>query len=77
MVLGRSARLHGAECDLIPASLPGIGYVIQEGVREPVRVRAGYVSDDDLGQMVHDYAPRTAPEPQTTSEPALQLVAEP
>ncbi len=28
MVLGRSARLHGAQCDLIPPSLPGVGYVI-------------------------------------------------
>ncbi len=40
MVLGRSARQRGAECDRIPASLPGVGYVVLEGVREPVRVRA-------------------------------------
>ena len=53
MVLGRSARHHGAECDLIPPSLPGVGYVIQEGVREPVRVRAAHVTDADLAQMVH------------------------
>jgi len=60
MVLGRSARLHGAECDRIPASLPGVGYVVLDGVREPVRVRAGYVSDADLAQMVTDYAPARA-----------------
>jgi S-DNA-T family DNA segregation ATPase FtsK/SpoIIIE len=57
MVLGRSARQHGAECDQIPSSLPGVGYVVLEGVREPVRVRAGYVTDADLAQMAADYAP--------------------
>ena len=48
MVLGRSARLRGAECDRIPASLPGVGYMTLEGVREPVRVRAAHVTDTDL-----------------------------
>ena len=57
MVLGRSARLHGADCDQIPASLPGVGYVALEGVREPVRVRAAYVTDGQVSQMVRDYAP--------------------
>lgn len=57
MVLGRSARHRGAECDRIPPSLPGIGYVVLEGVREPVRVRAAYVDDADLAGMVRDYAP--------------------
>jgi DNA segregation ATPase FtsK/SpoIIIE, S-DNA-T family len=62
MVLGRSARLHGAQCDLIPPSLPGVGYVVLDGVREPVRVRAAYVSDDDLTQMVNTYGtPRVEP----------------
>ena len=62
MVLGRSARLRGAVCDQIPASLPGIGYVLLEGVREPVRVRAAHVTDADLAQMVRDYAPGTPAE---------------
>jgi S-DNA-T family DNA segregation ATPase FtsK/SpoIIIE len=57
MVLGRSARQRGAECDRIPASLPGVGYVVLEGVREPVRVRAAYVSDADLAGMVKEWAP--------------------
>ena len=60
MVLGRSARQHGAECDQIPASLPGIGYVILEGHREPVRVRAAFVSDDDVAATVRDFAPSGA-----------------
>jgi S-DNA-T family DNA segregation ATPase FtsK/SpoIIIE len=62
MVLGRSARQRGAECDRIPASLPGVGYVTLEGVREPVRVRAAYVSDGDLARMVEDYRPGMTPE---------------
>jgi S-DNA-T family DNA segregation ATPase FtsK/SpoIIIE len=57
MVLGRSARQHGAECDQVPPSLPGVGYVVLEGVREPVRVRAAYVTDTDLAQMADEYAP--------------------
>ena len=75
MVLGRSARLHGAECDQIPASLPGVGYVTLEGIREPVRVRAAHVTDADLAQMVHDYAPNTAtvPAPGATHRGAREL----
>jgi S-DNA-T family DNA segregation ATPase FtsK/SpoIIIE len=69
MVLGRSARLHGAECDQIPASLPGVGYVALEGVREPVRVRAAYVTDDELSRMVSDYTPASV-----SASPALRLV---
>lgn len=59
MVLGRAARQRGAECDQIPASRPGVGYVVMEGIREPVRVRTSYVSDEDLAQMVSDYAPQS------------------
>ena len=55
MTLGRSARLHGAQCDLIPPSLPGVGYVVLDGIREPIRVRAAYVSDDDLAELVDAY----------------------
>jgi DNA segregation ATPase FtsK/SpoIIIE, S-DNA-T family len=71
MVLGRSARLRGAECDQIPASLPGVGYVVLEGVREPVRVRAAHVTDDDLAQMVRDYTPSSTAADDT---PYLHLV---
>ena len=56
MVLGDSAREQGAYCDRIPASLPGVGYVRVDGVREPTRVRAGYVTDPDIAKMVVDYA---------------------
>ena len=44
MVLGDGAIAAGALCHKIPASTPGVGYVLGEDNR-PVRVRAGYVSD--------------------------------
>jgi S-DNA-T family DNA segregation ATPase FtsK/SpoIIIE len=56
MVLGDSAREQGAACDRIPAGLPGVGYVRTDGVREPTRVRAGHVRDEDIAAMVVDYA---------------------
>ena len=58
MVLGDSAREQGAYCDRIPAGLPGVGYVRVDGIREPTRVRAGHVTDDDIAAMVREYAPR-------------------
>lgn len=63
MVLGRSARLRGAECDQIPASLPGVGYVVLEGVREPVRVRASLITDDDVQSTVATFARSVDPGP--------------
>lgn len=61
MVLGDGARRMGAVCDRIPEALPGVGYVRLDGLREPVRVRAGYVSDTDIAAMCRDYAPRVRP----------------
>jgi len=57
MSLGKGARARGAECDRIPTSLPGVGYIVQEGVREPVRVRAAHVTDLDLADLQRNYAP--------------------
>jgi S-DNA-T family DNA segregation ATPase FtsK/SpoIIIE len=51
MALGRGARRRGAECDRIPANLPGVGYVLPDGAPEAVRVRAGWVTDGDLTEM--------------------------
>jgi hypothetical protein len=61
MVLGDGAREQGARCDRIPMSLPGVGYVRLDGVREPTRVRAGYVTDEDIAAMSRDYARRESP----------------
>jgi S-DNA-T family DNA segregation ATPase FtsK/SpoIIIE len=55
MVLGDGARNRGAVCDQIPDSLPGVGYVALDGVREPTRVRAAYVSDEDIAVMAAEY----------------------
>jgi S-DNA-T family DNA segregation ATPase FtsK/SpoIIIE len=51
MALGRGARHRGAECDRIPPSLPGVGYVLPDGAPEAVRVRAAWVDDGDLTEM--------------------------
>lgn len=51
MVLGDGARGRGAVCDEIPESTPGVGFVRVDGVREPLRVRAGFVTDDDIRAM--------------------------
>jgi S-DNA-T family DNA segregation ATPase FtsK/SpoIIIE len=59
MVLGDGAREQGARCDRISTGLQGVGYVRVDGVREPTRVRAGYVTNDDIAKMNVDYpAPR-------------------
>lgn len=55
MVLGDGARDRGALCDRIPRELPGVGYVLLDGEREPVRVRAAYVTDDDIRAMAREF----------------------
>ncbi|WP_160050666.1 FtsK/SpoIIIE domain-containing protein [Nocardiopsis sp. FR4] len=55
MVLGEGAREHGAGAHLIDPSLPGVAYVRLEGSPTPVRVRAAYVSDDDITAMAAAY----------------------
>jgi S-DNA-T family DNA segregation ATPase FtsK/SpoIIIE len=55
MVLGDGARDAGAYCDRIPEATPGVGYVKVDGVREPIRVRAAYVSDDDIDLTADQY----------------------
>jgi S-DNA-T family DNA segregation ATPase FtsK/SpoIIIE len=57
LVLGRGARARGADCSRIPLTTPGIGWVWCDGETEPTRVRAGWVSDDDIAAMVAAYAP--------------------
>ncbi len=61
MVLGPGARDQGARCDKIPDSTRGVGYVRMDGVREPTRVRAGYVTDEDIRTMAALYAPGAGP----------------
>jgi DNA segregation ATPase FtsK/SpoIIIE, S-DNA-T family len=54
MVLGDGARDRGATADLIstdPATGAGVAYVRLEADPEPVRVRAAWVSDEDIWAM--------------------------
>ena len=51
MVLGDGMRDRGALCDLVPVELPGVGYVVLNGVPEPIRVRASNITDDDIDAM--------------------------
>ncbi|MEV0228010.1 FtsK/SpoIIIE domain-containing protein [Nonomuraea sp. NPDC050786] len=55
MVLGDGARDRGALADRIsanPSLGAGVGYVRLETSPDPIRVRAAYVSDDDIRAMV-------------------------
>jgi S-DNA-T family DNA segregation ATPase FtsK/SpoIIIE len=61
MVLGDGMHQMGALADRIPAGRPGVGYVTVEGIREPVRVRAAYVTDDQIHTQSLEYpAPTSA-----------------
>jgi len=51
LVLGPGARNRGAHADLIPDSLPGVGYVTVDGIAEPGRVRFSYVTDNHILQL--------------------------
>jgi S-DNA-T family DNA segregation ATPase FtsK/SpoIIIE len=60
MVLGDGARDRGALADLIsplPDQGAGVGYVRIEGTPDPVRVRAAYVTDEDIHAMVAAVTP--------------------
>ncbi|RSM80414.1 cell division protein FtsK [Kibdelosporangium aridum] len=54
MVLGDGARLRGALADEIPATAEtaGIGYRVREKSRVPIRVRAAYVNDAEIKELV-------------------------
>jgi DNA segregation ATPase FtsK/SpoIIIE, S-DNA-T family len=64
MVLGDQAYERGAWANRITEAEAGIGYVVGEGSREPLRVRAGWVPDEAIkhleafvtGPMTHDTA---------------------
>ncbi len=61
LVLGKGARQRGADCSRISLTTPGIGWVWCDGEPEPARVRAGFVTDDDIAAMVAAYTPGTPP----------------
>jgi S-DNA-T family DNA segregation ATPase FtsK/SpoIIIE len=51
MVLGDQAYDRGAWANRIGESEPGVGYLFGEGVREPLRIRGGWVPDDTIKQL--------------------------
>jgi S-DNA-T family DNA segregation ATPase FtsK/SpoIIIE len=51
MVLGDGAYERGAWANRITEAEPGVGYVFGEGIREPLRVRAGWVSDQTIKHL--------------------------
>ncbi len=58
LVLGDGARDRGALCDEIsadPATGAGVGFVRLEADPDPMRVRAAFVSDDDIRAMTTAY----------------------
>jgi S-DNA-T family DNA segregation ATPase FtsK/SpoIIIE len=64
MVLGEQAFERGAWANRIGESEAGVGYVVGEGIREPLRIRAGWVPDETIkqletfvtGPVIHDTA---------------------
>jgi S-DNA-T family DNA segregation ATPase FtsK/SpoIIIE len=53
LTIGAGARQRGALADQIPDSLPGVGYVVVDGIAEPLRVRFSNVTDDDIDQVLN------------------------
>jgi DNA segregation ATPase FtsK/SpoIIIE, S-DNA-T family len=67
MVLGDGARDRGAACELIstdPATGAGVAFVRLEADPDPVRVRAGWVTDVDIREMADQCAADRAPLPE-------------
>jgi S-DNA-T family DNA segregation ATPase FtsK/SpoIIIE len=63
MVLGDGARDRGAACELIsadPATGAGVAFVRLEADPDPVRVRAGWVTDTDIRAMADQCLPELA-----------------
>jgi S-DNA-T family DNA segregation ATPase FtsK/SpoIIIE len=60
MVLGDHAYDRGAWANRIGESEPGVGYLFGEGVREPLRVRAGWVCDETI-KALEAFVMGTAP----------------
>jgi S-DNA-T family DNA segregation ATPase FtsK/SpoIIIE len=64
MVLGDGARDRGAACELIsshPATGAGVAFVRLEADPDPVRVRAGWVSDADIADLAAACYPDPVP----------------
>jgi S-DNA-T family DNA segregation ATPase FtsK/SpoIIIE len=63
MVLGEGVHARGAHCEAIPEASPGVGYVAEDSKAAVTRVRAAYVSDDDIRHLAHTYRPGASSTP--------------
>ncbi|MBB4903990.1 FtsK/SpoIIIE domain-containing protein [Actinophytocola algeriensis] len=64
MVLGDQAYERGAWANRIGENEPGVGYLFGEGIREPLRIRGGWVPDEtikDLEAFVTGTTPPSRP----------------
>ncbi|MGH3094544.1 MAG: hypothetical protein ACRDMV_00915, partial [Streptosporangiales bacterium] len=57
LVLGKGMRDKGARCEEISPDTPGVGYVAIDGQPEPVRVRFGFVDDEEITRIAATYRP--------------------
>jgi DNA segregation ATPase FtsK/SpoIIIE, S-DNA-T family len=55
LVLNKGARLRGALSDTIPETSPGVAYVREDGTTDITRVRAAYVTDDQIRELAASY----------------------
>ncbi|WP_322778280.1 FtsK/SpoIIIE domain-containing protein [Frankia sp. Cas4] len=55
LVLGDGAHARGAHAEMIPPGLPGVGFVRVDGQPEPVRVRAGWQTDEEIRGVARDF----------------------
>lgn len=79
MVVGTHARQIGAACELIPATLPGVGWMVPDSGGQPVRFRLGHVTDADIRLGAQRFPasvrlPITVPEP-TAEKPRASRAA--
>jgi S-DNA-T family DNA segregation ATPase FtsK/SpoIIIE len=61
MALGDQAYDRGAWANRIGESEAGVGYLFGEGIREPLRVRAGWVPDADI-KALETFVTRPTPD---------------
>lgn len=60
MILSGAAHQNGARCEDIPATTPGVGYVLTEGSNRIARVRAFHVTDSDITWLASHFRPPAA-----------------
>jgi S-DNA-T family DNA segregation ATPase FtsK/SpoIIIE len=60
LIFSAGARDRGARADQIPSSLPGVAFVLVDGIAEPARVRFAHVTDDQIRALGGARQPRLA-----------------